>query len=137
MLVGGGEGEPGPKTASAGRPLPAEVYRLLVRAAEPPVRIAMTAPRTAAFVARSWARSPGRHGRAAPGRNEEPEALPAPRRLRARRARGPGGRRAFRAPRLADRSHPLPPRPAGPVVTDHRGLPATRPGVDEGHPVRA
>ena len=57
MLVGGGEGQPGPQTGPGARPLPVEVYRLLVRAAEPPVRIAMTAPRTAAFVARSWARS--------------------------------------------------------------------------------
>src|SRR5437660_6246685 len=57
MLVGGGEGEPGPQTASAVRPLPVELYRRIRRAADPPVRIAMTAPRTAAFVARSWARS--------------------------------------------------------------------------------
>lgn len=47
--------------------MPAEVYKLLRQAAEPPVRIAMTAPRTAAFVARSWAR-----------RRQDPDSLSPP-----------------------------------------------------------
>src|SRR5438067_775039 len=57
MLLGDDPGEPGGGEPGPGRPLPAEVYRRIRRAADPPVRIAMTAPRTAAFVARSWARS--------------------------------------------------------------------------------
>ncbi|HWC39491.1 MAG TPA: hypothetical protein VG476_13215, partial [Acidimicrobiales bacterium] len=57
MLAGEAPGEPGPGEPVSGRPLPAELYRRIRRAADPPVRIAMTAPRTAAFVARSWARS--------------------------------------------------------------------------------
>src|SRR6516164_8093107 len=69
MLVGDAEPEPGQPSS---KPLPAQVYRELRRAANPPIRIAMAAPRTAAFVARSWARSRG-----APHNNSHPPS-PAP-----------------------------------------------------------
>src|SRR5207302_4331268 len=80
---------------------------------------------------------PGGSGRAPPGRDEEPQALPAPRGLRARRARGPRSRRPLRASGMGDRPGLLPPRPAGALGAHHRGLPAPRPGVDAGDPVRA
>src|SRR5207248_10912519 len=46
-------------------------------------------------------------------------------------------RRPLRTPGVGRRPRLLPPRSAGAVVARHRGVPALRPGVDAGDPVRA